>query len=345
MSARPALGARDQVSRLLTLVPFLHTRDEVRLADAASLLGSTPDAVLSDLRVLFMCGLPGGLPDDLIDVDLDAIQSDQGSARTEGVIRIDNADYLARPMRLSPTEASAVIVALHTLRDGSPPDVRRIVDGVLAKLEAATNLGPTLATHPGEAQQAALSARLQQAAEEGRQVRLRYHVPARDEVSERVVDPFGVVTSGRFSYLDAWCHSANADRLFRLDRIDEADVLANPITTPHREPRDLDEGPYDPAPERGTMVTLHLDRQARWATEYYPMRNVAEQADGSLTASLTVADPRWLIRLLLRLAPHAQILEPSPLADELAAHAGETLALYETPGRSMVPVRTTDVRD
>jgi proteasome accessory factor C len=318
---------------LLTLVPYLQTREEVRLADAAELLGSTPEAVLSDLRVLFMCGLPGGLPDDLIDVDLDAIESESGAALADGVIRIDNADYLSRPLRLSPTEASAVVVALHTLRDGSP-DVRAVVDRVLAKLEAAASVRPPVATHPGEAAQAALTARLQQAADDGAQVRLRYHVPARDEVSERVVDPFGVVTSGRFSYLDAWCHVAEGDRLFRLDRIDAAEVLATPATR-RRAPRELDEGPFDDSPERGTVVTLHLAPEARWATDYYPMREVRRRPDGSLEADLVVADPRWLIRLLLRLAPHATVLQPEEFAKDLAVHAGETLALYSPLGRSM----------
>lgn len=332
MSARPAPGARDQVARLLTLVPFLQTRDQVRLAEAAELLGSTPEAVLSDLRVLFMCGLPGGLPDDLIDVDLDAISSESGAALADGVIRIDNADYLSRPMRLSPTEASAVIVALHTLRDGSPADVRALVDRVLTKLEAAASVRPVVATHPGEAAQVALSARLQQAADDGVQVRIRYHVPARDEVSERVVDPFGVATSGRFSYLDAWCHLAEGDRLFRLDRIDSAEVLDTPVTSPRCAPRALTEGPFDDSPERGTVVTLRLDPEARWATDYYPMREVREQLDGGLEADLVVADPRWLIRLMLRLAPHARVLEPSEFATDLTVRARETLALYSSPG-------------
>ncbi|HWU20824.1 MAG TPA: WYL domain-containing protein [Nocardioides sp.] len=332
MSSRPAPGARDQVARLLTLVPFLQTRDKVRLAEAAELLGSTPEAVLSDLRVLFMCGLPGGLPDDLIDVDLDAISSESGAALADGVIRIDNADYLSRPMRLSPTEASAVIVALHTLRDGSPADVRTLVDRVLTKLEAAASVRPVVATHPGEAAQVALSARLQQAADDGVQVRIRYHVPARDEVSERVVDPFGVSTSGRFSYLDAWCHLAEGDRLFRLDRIDSAEVLDTPIQAPRRAPRELTEGPFDDSPERGTVVTLRLAPQARWATDYYPMREVREQPDGGLEADLVVADPRWLIRLLLRLAPHARVLDPSEFATDLTVRARETLALYASAG-------------
>ena len=67
-------GAREQVARLLTLVPYLHSRGQVRVEEAARRWAYPPDQVVRDLKVLFMCGLPGGYPDDLIDVDLDALE-------------------------------------------------------------------------------------------------------------------------------------------------------------------------------------------------------------------------------------------------------------------------------
>ena len=188
--------------------------------------------------MLFMCGLPGGYPDDLIDVDLDALEDpEEGGPRLEGVIRISNADYLARPLRLTPTEATAIIVALRAMRGTAPADTREVVDRTLAKLEAAAAASTSAArplVEPGEdddADATRLRASLEDAVARGRQVRLTYYVPARDEESERVVDPRGVVTSGGVAYLDAWCHSAEAPRLFRLDRIHEAAVLDSPVET------------------------------------------------------------------------------------------------------------------
>ena len=92
-----ASAAKDQVARLLTLVPFLHARGQIRLDDAATALGVPADQLVKDLKVLLMCGLPGGYPDDLIDVDLDALEGPEA----DGVIRVSNADYLARPLRLT----------------------------------------------------------------------------------------------------------------------------------------------------------------------------------------------------------------------------------------------------
>ena len=75
-------GAKDQVARLLTLVPMLHIHGQMRLGDAARALGVSPDQLLKDLKVLFLVGLPGGYPDDLIDVDLDPLEGPEGRSTT-----------------------------------------------------------------------------------------------------------------------------------------------------------------------------------------------------------------------------------------------------------------------
>lgn len=335
-TAPPASGARDQVARLLTLVPFLHHRDGVRLDEAARLLGTSSEQVLRDLKVLFMCGLPGGLPDDLIDVDMDAIQTEQGGAITEGMIRVENAEYLARPLRLSATEASAIIVALRMLRDTSTGENRALVGRVLDKLEgAAATAGAAhvdVTPSPRDAEQVAIAdrtRRLTDAAAAGRQVRLSYWVPSRDEESERLVDPRGVVSHGVFSYLDAWCHRAQGERLFRLDRITKLEVLDSPVVTDPRPPRDLSSGLFtDVEGDEHVVVTLRLAPEARWATEYYPVRTVRNDPDGSAEVDLVVVDRRWLDRLLLRLAPYAEVVRPAEFTESFTARAQETLSLY-----------------
>ncbi|GAB3767088.1 proteasome accessory factor C [Nocardioides ginsengisegetis] len=332
-TARPApSGAKDQVARLLTLVPFLHARGQVRLDDAAAALGVPADQLVKDLKVLLMCGLPGGYPDDLIDVDLDALEGPEA----DGVIRVSNADYLARPLRLTPTEATAIIVALRALRNGATDETRVVVDRALAKLEAAAAEGTAApridpGDEPVEADLSRLEARLRDAARRQRQVRLTYFVPSRDEESERTVDPRGVVTANGFAYLDAWCHSAEAPRLFRLDRIHEAEVLETAIETPPEAPRDLGDGLFAQSSET-TRVRLLLEPAARWVVEYYPVESVRQRARGRLEVALQVADERWLQRVLLRLAPHARVISPPELTTTFTDAAQAALSLYNHPG-------------
>jgi proteasome accessory factor C len=321
-------GAREQVARLLTLVPYLHARGEVRVDDAAKALGVPPDQVVKDLRVLFMCGLPGGYPDDLIDVDLDALEGPEA----DGVIRVSNADYLARPLRWTTTEATAVMVALLALRNGAQPETREIVDRVLAKLQEATSGAVPIdpGVEPRETSLARLKADLEAAVRDRRQVRLTYWVPARDEVTERVVDPRGVVTSGGASYLAAWCHSAEDDRMFRLDRIHAATVLDQPASHPAGV-GNLNELLFGFG-EEGERVTLRLAPEASWVVEYYQVEEVRPQPDGTLEVDLLVGDERWLERLVLRLAPHATVVHPQAWAEAVRTTAREALRLYQPAG-------------
>jgi proteasome accessory factor C len=332
-----ASGSKEQVARLLTLVPYLNARGGVRLDEAARDLGVPARQLVKDLRVLFLCGLPGGYPDDLIDVDLDALVAPGG----DRVIRVANADYLSRPLRLSTTEATALIVALRALRGGAVSEAAaEVVDRVLAKLERAAADGPDgpegagpvdlaveVPTEPQEREQAARKALLQQALSSGRQLRISYFVPSRDEESERVVDPRGLVTHAGSDYLDAYCHSAEAPRLFRLDRIHEAVVLDSAVETAPEPPRDLSDGLFQRSQET-TLVTLSLQPQARWVVEYYQVEQVRPGPDGTVEVDLLVADERWLRRLLMRLAPYAHVLSPPELDLDFRATAQRTLDLY-----------------
>jgi proteasome accessory factor C len=320
-------GAREQVGRLLALVPYIQARDEVSLEQAAADFGVAPAQIVKDLNVLWFCGLPGLGMGDLIDVDMDALTGD-------GVIRVSNADYLSRPLRLDSSEAAALIVALRALRDGSDDAVRPIVDSTLAKLEAAAGDGAALAAQvevrlpEDEADLARLRNELTTAVEQGRQVRIDYYVPARDESTARVVDPGRVLTAEGNTYLEAWCHLAEDQRLFRLDRISSAQVLESPVVAhPDVEPRDLADGLFRPSAD-DVLVTLLLEPAARWVAEYYPVESTQEVVGGGLRVTLRVSDPGWLTRLMLRLGASARVESPSEPAEEVRRTAAAALLNY-----------------
>ncbi len=324
-------GAREQVARLLALVPYIQARREVSLDEAAEEFHVSTEQILKDLNVLWFCGLPGLGMGDLIEVDMDALD-------TENVIRVSNADYLSRPLRLDSSEASALIVALRALRESSGPDVRPIVDRTLGKLEraagdaaeVAAQVDVRLPLHDEAA--SGLRATLAEALEAGTQVRLDYYVPARDESTERTVDPLRLVSAQGHDYLEAWCHLAEDQRLFRLDRISAVRRLGS-LAPRHDEvaPRDLAQGLFQPSPD-DLRVTLSLAPEARWVAEYYPTESTQEQDEGRLGVVLRVADETWLLRLLLRLGDSARVESPAGVTERVRDTASRTLALYAGTG-------------
>ncbi|GAB3039749.1 protein pafC [Nocardioides flavus (ex Wang et al. 2016)] len=323
MTTQGSDTAPDQVARLLALVPYLLARGEVRLDDAAAHFGTDAEQIERDLRLLFMTGLSPGLPGDLIEVDLDALEGDR-------VIRVDNADYLARPVRFSPAEATSLVVALRTMVDTAPAEAREVIARTLAKLEeAAGHDGEELLrlhVSPTPLETSGVVPVLESAIAHGHQLEISYHVPSRDQQSTRVVDPRGLSRVEDVLYLDAWCHTAVGDRAFRVDRIVAATELDSPVADPGARPRDLAGGWF--ADAETTPVTLRLAPPARWVVEYYPVTGQRPGPDDTVDVDLEVASEEWVTSLLLRLAPHATLLAPAAYADSFTAVARAALSHY-----------------
>jgi proteasome accessory factor C len=315
------MTSQAQVRRLLSLVPYLREHDGAAMVDVATAFGITPKTLREDLNVLWMCGMPGLSPGDLIDIDMDAVDG-------EGVIHLSNADYLTRPLRLSADEALALVLALRTVREIAGPGKRDAVDRALRKLEAATG---DLAT--GQASVRVTTARdeIQARVNEGLQLGLRldltYDVASRAETTRRMVDPLRVFVLDGYGYLEAWCYSAVALRTFRLDRIAAVEVTDTPVAQHDVVLKDLTAGWFETLQD-APVVTLALLPSAAWVAEYYPTEEATTHPDGSMTISVRVTDPAWLRGLLLRLAGGARVLSPRGAGDSAAEAAQEALDQY-----------------
>lgn len=314
-------GAVTQLGRLLSLIPWLLARPGVSVDDAAAEFGVTPQQLRQDLELAFVCGLPGHLPDDLIDVSLEGDR-----------ITVSNADTIARPLRLAPDEAAALLVGLRALASVPGPQEHDALDRAVAKLERAAGDAAdagrrVLVDIEGEPQLAAV---LRQALAEGRRVHVRYYVPARDDVTERDVDPLRIIVVDGRTYLEGWCHTADDLRLFRLDRIEDLKVLDEPATPP-TDPalRNLDEGAFAPS-GASFILTLELGPHAYWVADTYRAELIREEPDGTKVVTLPVGDRAWAIRLLLRLGGAVRVIEPVDLADDLVGLAEAALAGYSS---------------
>lgn len=320
-------SSKDQLARLLSLAPYLQTRGAVPLKEVAADFGVTTQQMLKDLRVLYLCGLPGFGPGDLIEINVESLLDDP-----DGMVRINNAEFLARPLRLGSDEASALIVGLRALQESTPAASRELVDRTLAKLEAATEEGavPLVDIRNPEPRPAVQQLRhtLQQAIADDQQVELVYVVPSRDEITERVVDPIAVLQRDGHAYLDAWCHLADARRLFRLDRVTQVSRLASARDVPALEPRNLSDGLFEAGPD-DIEARLRLSPRMRWFAEHYPVLTQSETDDGGLEVTLAVGDELWLVRLALRFGEGLEVVAPASLREQIRTRAAATLRLQQ----------------
>jgi proteasome accessory factor C len=313
-------AATDRLSRLLALVPYLVSRQGIPLAEAAAEFDISQAQLVKDLELLFVCGTPGHLPDDLIDVDWD-----------DGNVFLSNADPIARPLRLDVDEALALLVGLRALTDVPGLHDRDALQRTLLKLEAAAGESATVSSQVRvEVEAQGPLAEVRRALAEGRRVHLSYFVPARDETTERDVDPMRVLLVDDHWYLEGWCRRAEDVRLFRLDRVDAITLLDLPAEVPAAAAeRDLAEGLFIASPD-DIPVTLELAPPAHWVADYYAVDQVDQLGGDLLLVRLRVADDAWLRQLALRLGGALRVLDPPELADDVAAAARSALAAYST---------------
>ncbi len=318
-------GAADRLSRLLAMVPYLLARQGIALDEAATHFGISTDELVADLELLFVCGTPGHMPDDLIEAEWES-----------GRVYLGNADAISRPLRLGLDEALALLVGLRTLAAVPGAGDREALEGALAKLAeatgdaagAATAVSVDLTVDAGGSERALVAAR--EALAGRRRLRLRYLVAARDEATDRDVDPMRLTALDGRWYLEAWCHRAEDVRLFRMDRVLDARVLDVDGTPPDcAVGRDLDDALFTPG-EQDLLVVLDLAPRAAWVAEHYPTEAVERDGDGDgLRVRLRTADPGWLQRLVLSLGGAARVAEPGWLADQVAAAAVAALQASE----------------
>lgn len=323
---RRADSAQAQVTRLLSMLPYLRSHPSAKVSEVAALFGVSERQVIRDLQVLWFSGLPGLQMGDYIEVDMEAVEG-------EGIISVSNADYLARPLRLRTDEAVALIVALRTLASVPGSFERGAVERAVTKLEnaageAAQQAAAVQVQVDGDAV-ADVAATVRSALDAKNRLHLSYWVPARDEATERDVDPMRlVVVDGRL-YLEGWCHRAESVRLFRLDRVLDVKELDVPAEVPSEaRPRDLDGALFQPSPD-DELVTFELTPAGRWVADYYPYETAEELPGDALRLGLRARDRAWVLRLALRLGSTGRVVAPADLAAEVTAAARDALAAYQ----------------
>ncbi|MFC5141622.1 helix-turn-helix transcriptional regulator [Actinomycetospora rhizophila] len=322
-------GVSERLPRLLTLVPYLLARPGIAVAEAAADFGVPEAQLRRDLELLWMCGLPGYGPGDLVDL---SFEGDTVTVTFDAGMR--------RPLRLSGAEAATLAVALRALADAPGMVDADAVQRALAKIEdAAGKVGAAhadaaepvgegvavgLGRRPGRAED-----EVRRAVETGRALRLTYYSASRDAVGRRVVDPMRLLLVDASAYLEAWCRRAEGVRLFRLDRVDDAEVLDEPSAPPPGARGREGSGEDLLRPDDGAHVAaLVLHPAARWVAEYYPVEDLHADDDGSARVTMRYGDRDWMVRMLLGLGDAVEVLAPPDLVEARRARAREALAAY-----------------
>ncbi len=300
-----------RISRILALIPYVLDRQTVDVEEVMERFGYTRDQLTKDLNTIFVCGLPGYGPGDLMEAYMD----------DEEVV-IDAADFFDKAPRLTPTEALGLLAAGMTVigtGEASPAletAVRKLSQAVMPEAESTLSVDVVDETRS--------VGQLRDAAAQQKVVRIVYRSVAKEETTERDIEPWTVfATLGRW-YVLGHCRLVDDQRTFRVDRIKELALLDETFERPEKVPH-----PgvgYSPS-EDDIVCVIDLRPGARWVLEYYPVE-VVGTTDGTTRIRFHSPDTEVPARLLLRLGEDASLVEGDQVEARVRELGESLLALY-----------------
>ena len=299
-----------RLNRILAMLPWVIANAGASVDEVCERFGYTRRDLAADLDLVFVCGLPGYGPGDLMVAYID-----------EDEVVVELADYFANPVRLTPPEALSLLASgMALMSTGQAPPA---LESAVAKLQTVV-LGVDDETLVVDLAEPPLVAELRTAAAAGEVVRMVYTALASGQTTERDVEPWVVFTTMGNWYVRGYCKSARAERVFRIDRIRELATTGDTFMSPEH-PANPEIG-YTPSEEDVRAVIL-LGEYARWVAEYYPVETVADDEQG-LTVRFSASDPSVIARLLLRLGRTAKLIDGVEVEARLAEMRDRLLTRY-----------------
>jgi predicted DNA-binding transcriptional regulator YafY len=301
-----------RLSRILALIPYVLGSEVVGVEEIIERFGYTREQLSRDLNTIFVCGLPGYGPGDLMEAFID-----------EDEVVIDSAEFFAKAPRLTPAEALGLLAAGMTVigTGEASPELESAVRKLTKVLvpDADTSLAV------GVADESRTLGLLREAASSNRVVHMTYRSVAKEELTERDVEPWTVfATLGRW-YVLGHCRLVDGQRTFRIDRIRELEMLDERFEPPEEIP-EPGVG-YTPS-EDDVSCVIDLEPAARWVLDYYPVEVVRESKQKT-RIRFHSPDTEVPARLLLRLGTAGRLVEGEEVAARVREIGRQIMTKYQ----------------
>ena len=301
--------------RLLDLVPYVLRNPGISIKELADHFEVSRDDLIKDLNLLFMCGLPGYTPLELIDLSFE-----------DGVVEVRDPQNLKAPRNFNESEALALRIALAALQEQTPkshpsfPVIqslrRKIQDSFLSDI-------PAHAIDFVADKEEILINTIEKAIEDEKDLEIEYLNPVRDSLTVREVTPLSLSISRTQTTLISYCHTAQGERSFHLKSIQSARSI-------ERRPRELDSHNEN---QDTTMVQIQVLKRD---TPFF--QNLQDTLQSSMSHvdsdlyELPVYQPEWIIRSTISQPNTLILLKPDAFRNAIIERCTTALEQYVVIG-------------
>ena len=294
--------------RLLDLVPYIVAHPGISITELAKEFSISRDEVLKDLNLLFLCGLPGYTPLELIDISFD-----------EESVVIRDPQNLAAPRNLNESEALIARIALAALEESTPKTSAAYLQIIALREKIAkafsSSIPASAITFTLDKERAMLEA-IEGAIKQELDLEMTYNNVTKDSSSRRSITPISIIVEDKRTLVSAYCHSARALRTFHLAQISE-------VSTKERSTRTDLERLED---SRGSSAEVIIKSEdSRFLSE-----NASSLKELSKSCyQIDIFQPEWIVRSVLAGADSLELAKPLELRAEIAERANRALLAYK----------------
>ncbi len=308
----------ERFARLVTLAGLLiesaKSEERLRLSELCQRLELTDEELREDIDLLNVVNFGGGTYVLYAEILGDEIEVDSQPY----------GDNFARPARLLPLEAKALVAAIDLFGDHLPQGG---LQSARTKIVTALGHDPSeegLEIASGSGGDAEVARVVNEAIGGSRVLELQYYKENEDQFTKRAVEPYRLENGKEGWYVECYDLTKDGVRHFKLDRIKEATLSADSFE-PRPEVEEL--AGVEGWMTHGEVPTAHVARvwvspeRARWLREERTV--VEELADGAVVVELPYAGTSWLVREILRGAGDLVVLEPEDAREAIAREVGD----------------------
>ena len=294
--------------RLLDLVPYIVAHPGISITELAKEFSITRDEVLKDLNLLFLCGLPGYTPLELIDISFD-----------EESVVIRDPQNLAAPRNLNESEALIARIALAALEESTLRTSSAYLQIVALREKIAkafsSSIPASAITFTLDKERATLEA-IEAAIMQELDLEITYNNVTKDSSSRRSITPISIIAEDKRTLVSAYCHSAKALRTFNLAQISEVSTKARIVRADLERLED----------SRGSSAEVIIKSE----DSSFLSENASSLKELSKSCyQIDIFQPEWIVRSVLAGVDSIELAKPLELRAEIAERANRALLAYK----------------
>ena len=294
--------------RLLDLVPYIVAHPGISITELAKEFSISRDEVLKDLNLLFLCGLPGYTPLELIDISFD-----------EESVVIRDPQNLAAPRNLNESEALIARIALAALEESTPKTSAAYPQIIALREKIAkafsSSIPASAITFTLDKERATLEA-IEGAIKQELDLEITYNNVTKDSSSRRSITPISIIAEDKRTLVSAYCHSAKGLRTFNLAQISEVSTKKRIVRTDLERLED----------SRGSSAEVIIKSE----DSSFLSENASSLKELSKSCyQIDIFQPEWIVRSVLAGADSLELAKPLELRAEIAERANRALLAYK----------------